>query len=100
LSNDVKNAVYDDSLGENYKNDPQEKQIIDMIIDSRVYDFGQAYTAQSPELWLKQTINSGSTNFSTFYNHWRTNKEHFNDAIVEAYRRFGITFEGIPDNAV
>ena len=85
---------YDKGLKAKYLGDPKEAQVINLIMDNRVFDFGYIYLAfDSPAFWIQDMVKGNDKDISGKYTANRTNLE---GVIEKAYEAFGLSFPGLP----
>jgi hypothetical protein len=85
---------YDKGLKSKYLGDPKEAEVINLIMDNRVFDFGYIYLGfDSPAFWIQNMVNEADDAIKTKYD---TNRNTLEDVIEKAYEAFGLTFPGLP----
>lgn len=85
---------YDKGLKSKYLGDPKEAEVINLIMDNRVFDFGYIYLAfDSPAFWIQDMVKANDKDIAGKY----TSKRQDLEGVIEkAYEAFGLSFPGLP----
>ena len=94
LSN--KNVVpvyYERALKSKYINDPRTAEMIDMLMENRLFDFGYCYLAfESPLVWTNDLITNGSDKLANYY---ASKKDELESKIKKIFLAFGMEYGGL-----
>lgn len=82
----VSPAYYDNALKYKGTRDEQSIEMLDILLDGRVFDFGYVYGGyDTPASWLRQVINGGSTEIASYV---QKNTKVWNKTMEKVYKAF------------
>ncbi len=92
--NNLVTEYYDKGLKSKYLGDPKEAEAIELIMDSRMFDFGYLYLEfQSPAFWIQEMLREKTDSIDGTY---KKHRPELQTAINSAYEAFGLTAPILP----
>ena len=83
-------AYYETALKTKYTRDDESIAMIDMIVDSRVFDLGYVYDAWNGASFIFQTLISA--NNPAFESYWASNEKkitaYYNDKVIAFFENY------------
>jgi len=80
--------VYYDSLLKNrYADMPEDAEMIDLIVDSRIYDIGYIYDNWlGAGFWMQTLVLANNTNTASYYaSNWSTAEQYYTDQVLALF---------------
>ncbi len=82
----VSPAYYDNALKYKGARDEQSIEMLDILLDGRIFDFGYVYGGfETPASWLRRVINGGSADIASYV---KRNEKVWNKTMDKVYKAF------------
>ena len=83
-------TLYEIALKTRYLRDSESKEVLDLVIDGRIYDFGVIYDNWKGFTYtLLNTVGEGSSNFESYYSSKYTSARNHFKRIVKVFDKLG-----------
>jgi len=76
-------TLYDSMLKGRYSDMPEDAEMIDIVVDGRIFDIGYIYDNwQGAGLWLEALVRAGNTNITSYYeSRWGGVENYYNTVL-------------------
>jgi len=80
-------VYYDMMLKNRYADMPDDAEMMDLIVDSRIYDLGFIYDNwQGAGFWMQTLVGANNTNFASFYSSkWPAAEKYYTDKVLALF---------------
>lgn len=90
----LKTEYLDKGLKSKYINDPHEAEVIDLLLENRVFDFGYVYIRdfKSPAFWIQEMVEGKNPSMASTY---AAKKDELEKALEDTFSAFQLDFPGL-----
>jgi len=80
-------VYYDTMLKNRYADMPDDAEMMDIIVDSRVYDVGYIYDNwKAAGFWMQNLVRANNTNTASYYaSNWSTAEQYYTDQVLALF---------------